>query len=460
MDVEHEQADQPTLVEDAVPASLKLFVRMWAMAHIIHLTASVGGALVNPLSITTVIAALWLLVRPSGRALAVMAVFQLADYAFHMPWSPDHWALLAFINITILLTMCVRRSTSLVTSAEALPALRAVALISYVYAALAKWNTSFFDVVESCANAIAQRASFGLTEPLNDTGILIWLVVLSETAIPILLAIPVTRRHGVRFALAFHFFLSASPAFAMVDYSAALYALFLLFLSEPDVARIRSFFASIAARSAIARDARRKPPVTAALALAVFGFLGHLSPVAGTAVVWVFCELYLLGIVIATLWTWRESPREVRPFGRVRVSYLPVLTLVVLWGLSPYVGLRTTGVFSMFSGIRTEGDVGNHLFMPTYRVAGWQDDLVHLESSNNPELSHGARLDLAVPLLEIQRRAAQDPELEVTGMLHGVRHVWGPGEGQEAVPAGNAWALKLLLFRPVQVGDQPFCSIS
>lgn len=377
-----------------------------------------------------------------------------------MPWSPDHWALLALVNIAILTTMAIRRSWHLDAVTAALPAARAITLITYTYAAVAKYNSSFFDIAASCANAIGYRASFGTAASLRDSGVLIWVVLAAETAIPLLLLIPATRRHGVRLGVAFHFFLSASPAFAVVDYTAALYALFLLFLPEEDVRRIVHGFRVLAARSAIVRDARRHPPTTIGLAFLVFGFLGHLLPVAAPTIAWLFSELYLITILGVTLWTWRRAVPAPRPLGRILAIHLPVILLAVAWGLSPYVGLRTTGVFTMFSGLRTEGSLGNHLFMPTYRLGGWQDELVLLESSNDPELSQGADLDLAVPMLEIQRRAAEDPDLVVTGELDGVRHSWGPEDGSTPVPPASPWALKLLLFRPVQAGDTPFCSIS
>jgi hypothetical protein len=85
--------------------------------------------------------------------------------------------------------------------------------VGYSAAALAKFNTAFLDPESSCAGAIA---------------------------------------------MAFHFVLSAGPAFAVVDFTAALYALFILFLSERDIESVLSRINWVASRSA--RQPQSRPP--------------------------------------------------------------------------------------------------------------------------------------------------------------------------------------------------------
>jgi len=437
-----------------------LFVRMWALAHIIHLTASTGARLDSPWNITVVVAAVVLLLRPAAGAwLAVLACAQLVDMVVEMPFSPDHWMLMTFVNLAILVTMVARRSTGPAALEAAFPAARVIVLIAYSSAALAKWNTTFFDPVLSCADAIAGAASYGLAGTLDVGPLWVITVLACETSIPILLAIPRTRRHGVRLALAFHFTLSASPAFAVVDFTATLYALFLLFLSDRDIGNVLDRIRAVTSRSAIVRDANRKPWVTAALGLAVIGFAGYLSARAGAGFVLLGSEIYLLSMLLAVLLAWRSS-RDTRPFGKPLWVQVPVIVLVALWASGPYLGLRTTGVFTMFSGLRTEGPSSNHLFLPTVHLTDWQDDVVVIESSNDPGLSEADGGVVEVPLMALRRLATDDPGLVVTGRLHGETVTFGPGPGQRRLEPLSGWEYKFLHFRPVAAGDQPFCSMS
>jgi hypothetical protein len=459
MATEADIAPSGVALEPARRATL-LFVRMWAIAHIIHLVAANDSALDSPWNIATTGLALVLLVRPeNGRLFAAMMVAQVADYVAEMPGSPDHWALILLVNVAILLTMAARRSTAPAVIASAFPAARAILLVTYGFAALSKYNTHFLDPITSCANAIAERASFGTTSPLQDTLVFPSLTLAIETSVPLLLLLPQTRRHWVRVALLFHFTLSASPAFSVVDFTSALFALFLLFLSPDEVDSLLTTLSRVAAKSAIVRDARRKPPVTATLAFVVFGFAGYISPGVAAALVYVAAQVYLIALLVAATRTWRNEG-EPQSLGRPFWFQVPVLVLAFAWALSPYLGLRTTGVFTMFSGLQTEGAHGNHLFLPTRHLTTWQDDMVTIEASNDPVLDESATYDLAIPLVALRRMAIDDPDLTVIGILHGDKVEYGPGVGQTHLEPLPAWEAKLFHFRPVPLGDAPFCSIS
>jgi hypothetical protein len=436
-----------------------LFVRMWAIAHIIHLVAANGSALDSAWSIATVGLACAVVLRPGGRVFAAMLLAQISDYVAEMPGSPDHWALILFVNVAMLLTMAAARSTATSVIASAFPAARTIVLVTYAFAALSKYNTHFLDPVTSCANAIAGRASFGLAGPLQETLVFPAASLAIETSVPLLLLVPFTRRHWVRVAMLFHFILSVSPAFSVVDFTSALFAIFILFLSADEVDRILDTIHRVAAKSAIVRDARRKPPVTAALAFAVFGFAGYASPPVAAALVFVAAEIYLLALLLAALWTW-PAGGERQVIGRLSWFHVPVLLLAVAWALSPYLGLRTTGVFTMFSGLQTEGSHGNHLFLPTNHLTTWQDEMVTIVGSNDAVLDESTKYDLAIPLIALRRMAEDDPSLTVTGTMGGSEVDLGPGPGQTRFEPLSYWEYKLLHFRPVPRGNTPFCSIS
>lgn len=435
------------------------FVRMWAIAHLAHLAIANRQALDTPPSLIAFAAAFVLLVRPArGRWLLTLLVAQLADMVWEMPLSPDHWMLVGFVNLAILLSMARRRSTGIEALEAALPAARWLVLIAYSAAAISKYNTTFLDAAQSCATAMASASTFGLSEKLDGPQWFLMTVAV-ETAIPLLLVIPRTRRHGVRIGLLFHLMLTISPAVAVEDFSSTLYALFFLFLTDDDAGRLLDRLRDVGDRSSIARDARRFPWVFAGAGFAVLGLLGHVSGQVSVGFVIVVSAVYLVAVTGAGVATWRE-PGGSRRIGTPGLLLAPVLVALLVWAAGPYAGFRTTGAFTMFSSIRTEGEVGNHLFLPTYRLVDWQSDLVVIRESNDPAMASGEDGRLGIPLLGLRRMAMADPGLVVTGDLHGRQVTFGPGEGQVELAPLSWWEEKFLLFRPVPVDGTPYCTVS
>lgn len=449
---------------DSEPArrATVLFVRMWAIAHILHLLIAERNALDTPWSVAVFALAIVVLLRPeSGRLLVALLVAQIVEHTVEMPFSPDHWALVALVNVAILLSMLVGRSTSLETLAKAFPTARTLLLIAYGAAALSKWNTSFLDPVTSCANMIAGIITYGLAGPVAESHLVNYGTIAAESLIFLLLLIPRTRTWGVLLGLAFHFSLSASPIIVVGDYTSTVYALFFLFLRPEVTGRVLDRTSSWAGRSAIVRDARRRPPVTAVLAFVVLGFGGHVLGTVPVATLYVLEQFYFVPLLLATFLAAREqwadgSGRRLR-LGRIQLLHVPVLLLALVWVLNPYLGLRTTGTNTMFSNLRTESPDPNHLFMPSWRLTDWQDDMVTLVSSTDPELQAGADNELAVPLVALRRIAMDRPGFEVTGVLDGKTVTFGPEEGQTELEPLPDWQYRLFLLRPVPTTDAPFC---
>ena len=78
------------------------------------------------------------------------------------------------------------------------------------------------------------------------------------------------------------------------------------------------------------------------------------------------------------------------------------LVLLFLYGVTPYLGLRTTGNFTMFSNLRTEGTFSNHLFLSSnpIKVWGYQEDVVRLR-----EIRHARWLEgKSLPTVEFRKR--------------------------------------------------------
>ena len=100
---------------------------------------------------------------------------------------------------------------------------------------------------------------------------------------------------------------------------------------------------------------------------------GFLFNLAATIVLWPIFKVLFSSQHIpwqgVPLWT-----KQVPPF-------MGLFTLLILFhGMTPYLGLRTAGNFSMFSNLSTEGSVSNHLLLSSnpLKFWGYQEDVVEV----------------------------------------------------------------------------------
>src|SRR5262249_50251754 len=56
------------------------------------------------------------------------------------------------------------------------------------------------------------------------------------------------------------------------------------------------------------------------------------------------------------------------------------VAFLIFHGATPYLGLRTTGNFTMFSNLATENWRSNHLLVPSGQLFGYQQDIVWIRS--------------------------------------------------------------------------------
>lgn len=129
------------------------------------------------------------------------------------------------------------------------------------------------------------------------------------------------------------------------------------------------------------------------------------------------------------------------------------LVLLFLYGVTPYLGLRTTGNFTMFSNLRTEGTLSNHLLLRSnpMKVWGYQEDVVRFV-----EIGHARWLEgKSLPIVEFRKRIHEWAQagltvplvLEYRGEIYSTKDivkdpVWRPEQ--------RNWEMMLLDFRVIQ----------
>jgi hypothetical protein len=461
-------ANMPHSVSKALDRRMRLFAGLWAIGHVIHLMNDDGKLLTNIFSVTVVFAAVRLLANPGSlRRLAFLAATQLAHVAWTAPLLPDHWILAAAVNGAILVSLATaalrERSWLGLSNGSALfgsmmPALRVILLISYTAAAIAKYNTTFLEPVTSCATWLTQTATGGLVGTVDALGPLhVLTAIVPETAIPILLLVPRTRRFGVRFAIGFHLLLAISPLLVVGDFSVILTALFLLFGSDEDVEAVLK---PIRQRLKVDPLAKRVRSLDRPLAVSV-GLTALIVVVGRTAntetSLWVW--LAFIFVVPRVLLSLLRVPGGLAPpgssLGRISVPHAVPVVLLLIWVLSPYAGYRTTGVFTMFSNLRTEGAGTNHLFMPSYHPSDHQTDLIFPGLGSSEGFDDLIENGQAVSAFEVRRVMSDSSSLTVAGTRNG--EPIGDVDLEDFRQPNSFLANRLLQMRPVPMTDDPPC---
>ena len=441
--------------QQAAARALTIFSFLWAFAALFHQAAYPSRAFGFSALLVT-LPSLVLLASPGSLPrLTAVAALQVVHVMRLGPGNvSNHWIFTFFVNVTILLTVAtllvrgrgrgVGRGDFFLHFA---PTARVLLLVLYTFAVVHKLNADWFTPALSCATdhyaSIAARLPFLPRGSWVDAGV-IYGTLLVEAAIPFLLVATRTRLFGVLLAVVFHFGLVLNPSHVFFDFSSMLFALYFLFLPydywnalrvQPLRMKAGQWVRSRLDGGALRRGARW---VAYGMAVLLIGaYLFRLAPET-RAQVWAMREsvralFVVYGMALIATFLVVARARDVVGGSRALVSFRPltvwgvVMPAVVFFnGMNPYLGLKTESSFAMFSNLRTEGGVTNHLFIPSsLQVATYQDTLVRVIDSSDPALARFGRQPRLLTMFEFRRKTARVPEAGVT---------YAVGERVHAVP--------------------------
>jgi hypothetical protein len=281
--------------------------------------------------------------------------------------------------------------------------------------------------------------------------------VAAELSIPSLLLRRQTRLVGVGLGAVFHFTMAV---LGYARFSAMMLALLVLFI---DVSRLERV-------DPLPRISLR--PIRWGLIAGGLAFAAWKADPTGRlpepplwrldwALTWLTIAACLAAAVLAVLL--RGGAANARTLRMAPAGALgPALVLVS--GLSPYVGLGTLHSFSMYSNVKTEGPHRNHAFLGSWLEAfGHQRDLVEIRASNVPELQSFADRRWAIPWLGfvqiLQRHAAIAPRVTVTYARDSqLREVPDAARDPELSAPLSPFERKLLGFRPIELDGPRLCT--
>lgn len=469
------------------PHRLTIFAFVWACQALVHQEFYSGWLHDNdPRGWAVTICALGTLLRPSS--LFLFCGLLLSSIVYNVvkwPFVVNHILLESIINGVILVAIATSRLRRGRPQArqtnfrdEAIdrfaPVVTLMLVIMYWFAFVAKLNTDFINPNVSCVVAmygdLIRRFPFLPDTPAAHQAS-IALTLLVEAAIPLLLSFRRTRWVAILIGLPFHLVLGliGHRTFSALAY--ALYALMLIDTLGPFIAVCQTRVSRY-----VPATTWRRGSVCFAVALVV-GVAGLIIAdvtgnfrfrLAGVSVyripwiIWIGWSLVMSALVSAAIF-WQRMRVLDKPLAQktAHPGWLwGAIPLVLLIGLSQYIGLKTETCFTMYSNLRTEGNWNNHLFMPAIKLGPWQNDLVRIIATDHPDLQEYSTHNDLLTFFELRRvvagTAASDAfylSYERAGSEHYL--AWNDHRLRQSEPWGkHPWLLgKLLYFRPVPTDE-------
>jgi len=384
------------------------------------------------------LAALWLLFRPRSVVLFLTLVLaHFVSFVIDLPFVVNHWMMVGLLDLGVgvcaLGAMWRKRSWRITGGelfSELAPVMRWSVVIMYMFAALAKLNWDFFNPELSAAVSLYDGLAGKLKVLPTAEWVrpfAIWGTALLECSLPAMLLWKPTRLIGVFVAIGFHFAMGLA---GFIPFSGFALAFLFLFLPEALLSRASSWqeTTSFGRRATAIQRSLQSVwlPIIACciwLLIACMRTYAWLPPAQVRIVVIRIGQLlfafYYLGFTALLVSLLRQpvhaSTADPNPtFRLAQPIYLLLPFALILNGLCPYLGLKTESSFAMYSNLQTEGQQWNHLFMPqTLRVFGWQDELVRVIESNDPELNRAAEEEILITWFEFHRKVSSTPGIEV-----------------------------------------------
>lgn len=445
-----------SLREKPVAAHTRLATLMLLWSVIFHVCAHPEGsagelALRVFLVLMCALGSVWM-----ARGLLLATTTLLGVYWWwELPFVADH----VHLQLALLIALIPSWRAERPEPARASGGLLYIAIAMYVFVALAKLNANFFDPIHSCATLLHRYfvEFWGLGDLMHQSAFIPWSVAITEGLVFVLLAIPRTRKLGAILGTCFHLMISSPPNIQVQDYNAALIAAFILAFDDEVIA---SFDRRFIQRAIL--------PGTIILSLSALLVLADrdayfLPYIIGYTISYGALYLFVAALVFKQLRRLRlGAAPSVQAASVAKVWWVTKLlvALFVINGLSPYLGLKTLGSFTMFSNLRIAATQNNHWFMPQLGLAQEQRaQVIYPVASEDARLAGLIKDELGVTRFELERIASQRPNAPLSLSAQRAPNALGPAKlgpvEQETLSAAppSLWQrlkFKLIIYRSIR----------
>ncbi|MBP0905116.1 hypothetical protein ACFSKN_05955 [Mariniflexile gromovii] len=324
-------------------------------------------------------------------------------YLLRQPFSVNHLFYEALMSIFISIVLVFyylknKFSTQTITLesyfvTNAFPILRVGIILLYFFVVLHKLNYDFFKTEISCGAILFENLlnNLQLTKLnfidnfYNNNHILIaqfsiYSALIAEAIIPLLLLFKRSRKLGLILAMIFHFLLGLEGLMAIISFTGMMFTYLSVFWPVKTVSAVINNLLPYKNKLKIGFIA-----FISLLALAyITKHIGTLMRLVNA--VWIIYSIFIILIFIR--FSKGENSGNNISFRPKTSIYWIFPILICINGFSPYLGLKTQTVFSMFSNLKTENGSNNHFFIPNeLQLFNYQKEIVVITETNMQELT-------------------------------------------------------------------------
>ena len=235
------------------------------------------------------------------------------------------------------------------------------------------------------------------------------IVIVWELAGSILLFIPACQAAVFFISMFMHLVLAP---IGFVDFGALIFALWLVFIPQNYCANF----------NIPVKIPRRNFKFNRSLVYVALNIIGgiiagvyhlvypHFNNKALTGIIFITSVLIVIAPSVKAILNNPKSWQGISLVDRQTPLFLYIFVLILsFWAMTPYLGLRTAGNFSMFSNLRTERDVSNHLLLGSNPLKIWkyQENVVNFIEINDEKAKVGHKYrplkDNYLPVVEFKK---------------------------------------------------------
>lgn len=325
----------------------------------------------------------------SSQNLMMLSIVQIFEVLINMT-SNNHWLITFFVNIMILIgySKCKNEKSDFLRIFDQI---KYILIIMYTFAFLHKLNYDFIDPEVSCGSLFYQKFTERFTflpQSIFMEKLTIWSTLVIELCLPICLMIPSTKNIAVIIAFLFHGIIGFNPLSQFWNYSSIIFAILYLYVPDEYSPIILEYMTK---RNYII------------ICISTFLTLGLSYVMKGFEItagliwwsIYFFLILKVMISIPAKTNIIKTNINEINineiNINKININKMKkrnyewkltdillnvVLMLIIFNGLNPYLGFKTEGTFSMFSNLKTELNMTNHMFIPlSWQYFDYQKEL-------------------------------------------------------------------------------------
>jgi hypothetical protein len=327
-----------------------------------------------------------------------LALFFVALQIENMPENPNHQLFLSFIDFGLIIDFYLRPRSHAFPSFNYFNFVKAITIILYFFAGFAKLNTTYL-TSNSCVEVffgnidntlkefIGLKPFYYLLTYLGTFWVALGSLIL-EFSIALLLCFRKTAKLGFFLAFVFHTLLVFDLTKRFYNFSAVM----LLALATFILPNITETSNKLRFAYKIAIYSPLKTVLLTLFTLVSLFVLRSYKQIEFIvyplfALTWFICFLPYFSYILREGQLKENS--NLLSFNLSFGWFLPIIIIVFINGLGPYLGFKTRSSFSMYSNLSINGQSSNHYVVPrSLDLFSVMDDVVVLTNTDDKEVSN------------------------------------------------------------------------